>query len=54
MSLFGNLKSDGLEQTQDRLVFFNEPAATEIYTGCLITLVTGRCRPACTAVFYLA
>lgn len=32
MSLFGNLKSDGLEETQDRLGGFS-PFDTDIYTG---------------------
>lgn len=42
MSLFGNLKSDGLEQTQDRLGGGYQPKETDIYTGTIKALYAGK------------
>lgn len=42
MSLFGNLKSDGLEQTQDRLGGGYQPKETDIYTGKIKALYAGK------------
>lgn len=41
MSLFGNLKSDGLEESQDRLGGF-KPLETDIYTGVIKAAYAGK------------
>lgn len=41
MSLFGNLKSDGLEESQDRLGGYS-PLDTDIYTGTIKALYAGK------------
>ena len=41
MSLFGNLKSDGLEESQDRLGGY-KPLDTNIYTGTIKALYAGK------------
>lgn len=49
MSLFGNLKSEGLEESQDRIGGF-QPLETDIYTGVIKAMYAGKSAGGATSV----